>query len=157
MLAIAASSVLLLSSLASAKPVPQRRSSVAIQLRPRANHAAGPNKIFNRNAVLQERAYVRNKYANVDDKASAAPATVVKRDSATSGADALTDQFDTIDECECMCSGVSAPYSLGCLVIQSTTAPCPSELLLKPPQSTSTPVPLTSSSPCTLTIFVCHS
>ncbi|KAG8868993.1 hypothetical protein FRB97_001749, partial [Tulasnella sp. 331] len=98
MLTITASSFLLLSSLASAKPVPQKRSSVAIQLRPRTSHAVGPTKVFNRHVVQQERQYVRNKYANVDEKASAAPATMVKRAPATSGADALIDQFDTIDE-----------------------------------------------------------
>ncbi|KAG8875096.1 Type I transmembrane sorting receptor [Tulasnella sp. 332] len=101
MLALTASSILLLSSLASAKPVPQKRNSVAIQLRPRVNYAVGATKVFNRNAVQQERKYVRNKYANVNDKASAAAAaaaTIIKRAPATSGADALTDEFDTIDE-----------------------------------------------------------
>lgn len=102
-----ATSVLLLTSFAAANPVPQKRSSVAIPLAPRANHAVGPNKVFNRHAVLKERRYVRNKYAKVGEKASTAapiavqPAQVVKRDT-TSGADSLTDVFSGIDQCQCL-------------------------------------------------------
>lgn len=134
MLAISASTLLLISALASASPVPQpqlqRRSAAVIPFRTRAQQltsrggGASEPKVFNKEAALQERNRVAAKYANIDAKAAAVgkanangkrdskniprgtsgdrlgPYDVALKRRQSSGSEALTDQFDTIDECE---------------------------------------------------------
>lgn len=125
MLAISASTLLLISSLASASPTPQKRTAAVVPFRPRSATASTTTaKVFNKAAALQERERVRVKYADTDKKAARAVAlrlaagspvkvqkrstdevrplydVALKRRAATSGKDALVDVFDTIDECE---------------------------------------------------------
>lgn len=120
MLATAAATFILASTLSVASPLPPRRSASVVTL-PARN---APNKVFNAAHVKQDLSRVRAKYnpdvvnkriavalARTDEQPAkrSLPSSKLydvklhrRQDDGNTGSEPLVDVFDTIDECECV-------------------------------------------------------
>lgn len=133
--------LLLIFTLVSATPAPQRRSVAIIPIPSRSGLREGAGKVFDKKAALDDQARVQSRYGNIHSKTAAGSAIATKnakrftmrsspydvsrlnKRNGDSGIEPLTDYYDTIDERERGNTFTHAPqaYSLDlCSVLRST-------------------------------------